>query len=92
VYADGSDNAARVASAVLDLRLALRDERLRGERRQWIEADLQTVRLARAGIRTRHSASILARYGVTRTGRRRVLRRGPETWGSAVHAHVAPPG
>jgi hypothetical protein len=82
------DAAARVGSGIIDLRLLLLDGRLRGERRRAIEAELESLRLARVGVRAPGQRSYLARHGVTRDGRRQRLVRGQREWGDRVAVHV----
>jgi hypothetical protein len=82
------DAAARVRSGIIDLRLLLRDPRLRGERRRAIQTELETLRLAVVGVRTKDTRAVLLRHGVTRDDRSPRLVRGPETWGDRVAVHV----
>ena len=85
---DSDDAASRLTSYLLDLRLLLRSPQVVGQRRRDIEHEVEVLRLARAGVRTKDSRHVLARAGITRPGRRRVVRRGPREWGERVTVHV----
>jgi len=54
----------QVDSTILDLRLALLNPKLRGERRTLIEGELEALRLARIGVRVKGQRSYLRRLGL----------------------------
>jgi hypothetical protein len=79
----------RVDTGILNVRIRLVcDPELRGEARKDAERELETLRLARLGVRTPYTLDYLARYGVTPGQRRHVMRRGPEVWGGRVRAYA----
>jgi hypothetical protein len=68
--------AERLERGINDLRFLLLGRRLQGEKRQAVEQELLTLRLARAGVFCRGQRAVLARHGIH--GRTQpLLRRGP---------------
>ena len=59
-----AERARRVNGAIIDLRLALANPRVGGERRVILEDELLALRCARIGVRCRGQRSILRRLGV----------------------------
>jgi hypothetical protein len=72
-FREQRERQRRVNHGINDLRLLLLNPELRGERRQMIESELESLRLARAGVHVRGQTGVLARHGVYR--RQPVLRR-----------------
>jgi hypothetical protein len=73
--------AQRLDGEILSLRVALLGK-LPAKRRSSLEAELQDLRMARLGIRTRNIRIRLDRLGIE-GGRPGILWRGPAEWGDA---------
>jgi hypothetical protein len=58
--------ARRLTIGINNMRLAVLDKRLQGERRKAAEEELLALRLARAGVFTKNQRAYLARHGVYR--------------------------
>jgi hypothetical protein len=59
-----AERARRLDGAILDVRLALLNPAVRGERRVLLQDELDALRLLKVGVRRRGQVSILRRLGV----------------------------
>jgi hypothetical protein len=72
-----AERVRRVDGAVLDLRLALSNPKVHGERRRLLQVELDLLRLARVGVRCRGQRSYLQqRLGIAPPGAVRRARAG----------------
>jgi hypothetical protein len=82
----------RIDRGILDLRILLVTGRVGGERRQLLEQELQTLRLARQGIHAPGQREVLARVGVTASGAApRIRRESGDDLRYACHPRPRPP-
>jgi hypothetical protein len=63
-----AERAQRLNGTILDLRLALTNPQVQGERRQLLRDELVALRCARLGVTCRGQRSILRRLGLAPSG------------------------